>query len=160
MFYFESLLHGSMLYSSSHVYSSLWWIFLLLVCSHDEGSFGYESKVLMYCRSQVDDDLRSRDFLPRSDNLLLQRSHISYPSSSMILGEFCYTQFLSPPCTKNQNIRISLKSSKYEVRYWSGLIILHLCPPPLFPYAMCVTLVSNTIFNWQWAAPPPNPFDK
>ena len=40
----ESSSHGSTLYSSSHVCSSLSWIFLVLVCSHDEVTFTHESK--------------------------------------------------------------------------------------------------------------------
>ena len=45
---FESSSHGSTMYSSSHVYSFPSWICLVLVCSHDEETFGHESKVLMY----------------------------------------------------------------------------------------------------------------
>ena len=37
-------------------------------------------------KSQVDDDLRSSDFFPRSDNFLLQISCLWYPSSLMLWG--------------------------------------------------------------------------
>ena len=85
----------------------------------------------------VDDDLRSSEFFPQSDNLFLQIFHLSYSSSLVLWGTFCYTHFSSPPCTENQNIRNFLKSSKYEVRLRSGLMILHLCPPPLLPFGQC-----------------------
>ena len=52
--------------------------------------FAHESRVLMYCRCLVD-DLWSSWFLPRSDNLLFQNSRLSYPSSLMLWGAFCYT---------------------------------------------------------------------
>ena len=66
-----NLSHGSALYWSTsmmrnHLYMS--------------------KKVLMYCKSLVDDDLRSSDFLPRSDNLLFQSSLLSYPYSLMLWG--------------------------------------------------------------------------
>ena len=46
--------------------SSLYWSTSMMTTHLD-----MNKKVLMYCRSLVDDDLRSSDFLPRSDNMLL-----------------------------------------------------------------------------------------
>ena len=81
------LSHGSMLYSSSHDFLFLSWIYLLLVYSHESVTFFYESKVLMYYRCLLDDTLWSSWLLPQSDNLFSQSSCLSYPSKPHALGE-------------------------------------------------------------------------
>ena len=68
-----------------HGYSLYW--FASMMRNH----LVLSKKVLMYCRILVDNDLRSSDFFPWSDNLLFQISCLSYPSRLMLLGAFCYT---------------------------------------------------------------------
>ena len=126
---FESSSHESTLYSSSHVYSSLSWLFLLLLCSHDEDTFGYESKVLMYCRILVDDDLRSSNFLPRSDNLLFQISRASYPSILMLWGN---------SITHKYHHHYVLRPKTSEISLNSQTVKLDIGPDSYFPYLSLV----------------------
>ena len=80
-------------------------------------------KLLTYFRCLLDDTLQSRWILPRSDNLLYQSSHLSYPSSLMLWGAFCYTQILSLTCDKTSNTSIFPQSQtlkwKQCSRCWS-----------------------------------------
>ena len=134
-----------MLYSSSHGFSFLSWIYLVLVYNHDEVTFS-RLKVLMYCKFLLDDTFRSSWLLPRSDNLLYQSSCLSCPSSLMLWGAFCYTQIFSPACDKISNTFIFPQSQT-----WSEKNVPDVDPTyKNSSIALTLKLISGTLYNIAW----------
>ena len=106
--------------------------------------------VLMYCRCMFDDTLRSSWLLPWSDNLIYQSSRLSYPSSLMIWGAFCYTQNLSPACDRIPNTRHFPSNPKLEENPALGVDSnIQNCSTALTLKQIRGTLFSTTLVVWE-----------
>ena len=107
-------------------------------------------KVLMYFRHLFDDTLRSSCLLPWSDNLLYQSSRLSYPSSLMLWGAFCYTQNLSPACDRIPNTRHLPSNPKLEENYVLGVYSnIENCSTAVSLKQIRGTLFNTSLVMWE-----------